>query len=81
MALEREFATYQKNLEDWTEHEGKHVLIKGEDVIGFFSSYDDAIKSGYEKFGLGTFLVKQVTTLEQVHFISRLAGCPTSPVK
>ena len=33
---------------------------------------DDAIEAGYDKFKLEPFLVKQVQTIEQVQFISRL---------
>jgi hypothetical protein len=71
MALERELATYNAKLPEWREHEGKFVLIHGEDVVDFYSSYEDALKIGYEKFGLTPFLVKQVNALHQVQFISR----------
>ena len=71
MALEQELATYQKTLDDWTEHEGRYVLINGDQVIGFFSSHDDAIREGYERFNLTPFLVKRVSALEQVHLVSR----------
>jgi hypothetical protein len=77
MALERELAVFQQKLPEFTaEHVGKYVLIHGNDVIDFFSSYDDAIKAGYSKLGLEPFLVKQIRVMEQVHFISR----PVEPV-
>ena len=83
MALDNEFAAYTEKLRDrnWAnEHEGKFVLIKGAEVIQFFDSYGDALRSGYEKFGLEPFLVKQVRSFEQARFISRLFDpCPTSP--
>lgn len=72
MALEQEIATFQENLEEWSEWAGQYVLIKDKEVCGFFSSYDDAVRRGYEKFGLEAFLVKQVNMLEQIHFISRV---------
>lgn len=82
MALEQELATYKNNLEEWTEYEGKYVLIKGTEVKGFYSSYDDALKAGYEKFELDPFLVKQVSMIEQVHTFTRFAfPCPTSPAR
>jgi hypothetical protein len=71
MALEKELETYKAKLSELTEHEGKFVLIKGDDVAGVYTSYDDALQEGYEKFGLGPFLVKQIHALEQVQFISR----------
>jgi hypothetical protein len=72
MGLERETETYRKNLPLWREHVGKFVLIHGDDVVDFFSTYEDAIKSGYQRFGLTAFLVKQVQTIQQVQFVSRL---------
>ena len=71
MALEKELATYKNRLAELREHAGKFVLIHGEDVIDFYSSYDDAIKGGYAQFQLDPFLVKQIEATEQVQFISR----------
>lgn len=73
MALEKELETYTKKLPEWKEHEGKFVLIHGENVEDFFATYEDAIKAGYQKFKLEAFLVKQVHSIEYVHFISRFA--------
>jgi hypothetical protein len=72
MALEKELATYNRKLQELKgQHEGKFVLIKGDEIVDTFSSYDDAIKAGYAKFSLDPFLVKQVRSLEQAQFISR----------
>ena len=70
-ALEKELETYKKKLPELKQHEGKFVLIKGEDVIDTFTSYEDAIKEGYKRFKLEPFLVKQIHSIEQVQFISR----------
>ena len=76
MALETELATYKAKLPELKDHEGKFVLIHGSDVIDTFSSYDDAIKEGYSKFGLEPFLVKQIQAIEQIQFVSRyVAPC------
>lgn len=72
MALERELAVYNARLPEWTEHEGKYVLIHGDRVVEFFSTYEDAIKVGYAQFQLDPFLVKRVQTIEQVHYVTRL---------
>ena len=73
MALEKELEVFQQKLAEFVaEHVGAFVLIHGEEVVDFYTSYEDAIKAGYSKFGLEPFLVKQVQALEQVHFISRL---------
>lgn len=71
MALETELATYKARLHEWKEHEGKFVLIHGTDVIEFFSTYEDAIKVGYDKCKLDPFLVKQIQTVEGIQFVSR----------
>ncbi len=70
--LAQEIAVYKRKLPEWEGRDGKYVLIKGEDYHEFFSSYEDALKHGYEKFGLEPFLVKQVSTIESIHSISRL---------
>ena len=72
MALEKELATYQSKLSELKENEGKFVLIHGSDVIDVFGTYEDAVKEGYARFKLEPFLVKQIQSVEQVHFISRL---------
>lgn len=71
MALEKELETYKNKLPELKQHEGKFVLIKGEDVVDTFATYEDAIKEGYQKFGLEPFLVKQIQSIEQVQVISR----------
>jgi len=81
MALERELATYKAKLQELLPDEGKYALIHGDDVIAVYGTYEDAIKEGYAKFGLDPFLVKQIQSSEQVHFISRLIPCHTSHAK
>lgn len=83
MALEKELETYRQKLAELTTDEGKFVLIRDAEVVGTFTSYEDALKEGYQKFGPSTeFLVKQIQGIEQVHFISRFVEpCLTSPSK
>ncbi len=71
MALEKELETYKKKLPELKALEGKFVLIHGDEVIDTFSSYEDAIKEGYSKFKLEPFLVKQISSIEQIQLISR----------
>lgn len=83
MALEQELETYKSKLPELKAQEGKYVLIQGQTIVDTFTSYEDAMKEGYAKFGVTVpFLVKQIQAIEQVHFISRLVDpCPTSPSK
>lgn len=71
MALEQELATYKAKLPELTQYEGKFVLIHGDKILDFFSTYEDAIKAGYQNFKLQPFLVKKVLTSEPVFFITR----------
>lgn len=85
MSLEKEKAAYRKLLEDKErahEHHGEYVLIHGEEICGYFSSFSDALHEGYEKFGLDPFMVKQVSLVEPIHLITRFFDtCPISPGK
>ena len=77
-SLEKELETYKNKLPELKQHEGKFVLIKGEEVVDTFTSYEDAIKEGYKRFKLEPFLVKQIHSIEQVQFISRsITFCST----
>jgi hypothetical protein len=71
MALEIEMKTYEANLEKWAENTGKFVLIHSEEVVDFFAAYEDALKAGYQKFGLEPFLVKQINALGAAQYITR----------
>lgn len=80
MALEQELATYKTKLAELKASEGKFVLIRGQEIVGIFDTYADAIKEGYGKFGLEPFLVKQIQAIERVQFISRFVDpCHTLP--
>lgn len=72
MALEREMETFNRKLPELkAENEGRFALVHQDEVVDIFSSYDDAIKAGYAKFGLTPFMVKQIHAVEQAQFISR----------
>lgn len=77
--LDKELQTYKAKLPEWTAEEGKFALIQGDKVVGIYTAYEDAIKAGYEEFGLEPFLVKQIHAIEKVQFISRLLELPTCP--
>jgi hypothetical protein len=80
MALETELDTYKIKLPELVADEGKYVLIRGDQVIDVYGTYEDAIKEGYARFKLEPFLVKQIQTIEQIHFISRFQPpCLTLP--
>ena len=43
----------------------------GDDVLGIYDSYQDALTAGYEKVGLDPFLVKRISAIESVAYFSR----------
>lgn len=70
-SLDREQAVYETNLSRWlSDHEGEYVLIKGDQVDGFYDSRDEALTAGYSRFGIGPLFVKQVSPSEPVYHIS-----------
>jgi hypothetical protein len=47
-------------------HGGRHVLIKGEEIVGLWDTHDDAMQAGYQRFAGQPFLVHQVQERERV---------------
>ncbi len=61
LAQERRF--FDRNIATWLEQEsniGKWALVKGDELIGMYEDFDEAIHIGFEKFGLSSFLVSQI---------------------
>ena len=72
--LATELRTYGRELETLLgTHEGKYVVIRGEQVLGALDSQLDAIAWGYRELGNVPFLVKQVVKVETpLNFVSNL---------
>ena len=64
--LADEIETYKVNLPGWGDREGKYVLIRGRDVVGFFDDQFGAIDRGYDLFDDVPFMVKQVRAVEPI---------------
>ena len=69
--LSTELGYYALHKKEWISQEpGKYVVIKDRDVLGFYSSFQDAFRAGAVKYGLETdFLVKQIIEREPVFFV------------
>lgn len=52
------------------EHRGQLVLIKDKTIHGFYSSMEEALQQGYEKFGDSDFLIQEITDEQRVNYIS-----------
>ena len=67
--LARELATYERQSPQWrAEHQGRYALVHG-DLVDCFQTYEDALKIGYERFGLRPFLIKEIQVVEQPRFV------------
>lgn len=70
-ALQKELQTFERVKQDLLTEEGKYAVISGDDLLGVYTTYEDALKIGYEKCQLKPFLVKKITAAEPVNFFSR----------
>ncbi len=72
MLLEKELKTFDKRKEQLlVEAKGRFVLIKGDEVLADFASYEDALSEGYRRFGNESFLVQEVQENGGVNFFTR----------
>ena len=61
-----ESALYEAKKSEWLQsHRDEFAVVKGKDLLGFFSSFHEAYSAGVEKYGINTdFLVKRVVPQE-----------------
>ncbi len=74
MALERELETFARELPtllQQQENHGKYALIRAEAVDSIWATKEEALAAGYDRFGLETFLVKEVVEHEKPVYFSR----------
>jgi hypothetical protein len=70
--FEKELATYERHKEELVSvHEGRFVLIQGDQIAGIWDTYQDALEAGYKQFGLTPFMVKQIRGMEQIQCFTR----------
>ncbi len=75
--LEYEFNRYNKNLESLLKNEGRFALVKGDEDIEIFDTYNDALKAGYEKYGIEPFLVHKISRIETIVNFTRSLNIPS----
>ncbi len=77
--LQSELDTYEAHRSELVDRHGagKFVVIQGGSVVGVWDTYDDALKSAYQEFGVDTpFMVKKIEAIEGIQFFSRdIAAC------
>jgi hypothetical protein len=57
-------------------HEGRHVLIRGEQILGFFDRREAALEVAYDLYLGQAFLVHRIQTRERQHGLSWMWGAP-----
>jgi len=58
-SLEQELATYRRELPGFLqEHEREYVLIKGDQVAGFWKTIEEALEAEHDRFALEPFMVR-----------------------
>lgn len=70
-ALANELEYYARHKAEWLGQEsGKYVVIRNDDVLGFFPTFQKAYTAGATSYGIDTsFLVKQIVEHEPVFFL------------
>ena len=69
-ALAREMAAYHAHLPRLLrEHGGEFALINGDDIVGIFADRSSALEEGYRRFGIVSFLVREITATEPVIYL------------
>jgi len=60
--LDKEFNWYLAHQSELVEqYNGKHLVIKDENVVGFYNSTSEAYRESKKKYKLGTFLIQLCT--------------------
>ena len=73
IVLEVELRFFESKKEEWLEkHRGRYVLIKGEELMGVFTSLEDAYNEGVKQYGNQPFFIKQVTEVENIEQVPSL---------
>jgi hypothetical protein len=61
MTLENELKFFETHKAEWLQHyEGKYVVVRGEEVGGFFDTAESAYTEALQKWGHVPFLIKPV---------------------
>ena len=79
-SLERELATYRRELDVLKAQTGKFVLISGDEVLSTWAAYEDALQEGYRVCGLERrFMVKKIDPHPRPVYTSRLVSPACQP--
>jgi len=76
ITLEKESKYFEEHKEELLKHyEGQFVLIKDDQLVGAFTTEEEAYQTGLKKFGNQPFFIKKVAKEEEVvHFPALTLG-------
>jgi hypothetical protein len=69
--LAAELTTYRDCLDELLRHKDQYVVIKGQEIAGFFRDRRSAVEAAIAAYGPGPFLIKKVVEREPVRRIGR----------
>lgn len=66
--LDKEFQYYLDNQGELVKkYNGRFIVIIGEEVVGNYESYEQALFESMKKYELGTFLIQECTEGEEAY--------------
>ena len=66
MLNKKNFDYFIEHLDEFLkEHYGKFVVVKDEEVLGFYDSFDEAIEEALKEYEIGTFIVQECVNNER----------------
>lgn len=66
MVLDQELACFKRHRTEWLmHHKGQFALIKGDELLGTFTTGQDALLAGIKRLGNVPFLVKPIIEREE----------------
>ena len=73
LELEEELRFFESKKAEWlTSYKDKFVLIKGQELIDVYASFEDAYKEGVRRFGNAPFFIKQLLETEHTEKLPSL---------
>lgn len=71
--LDKERKFYDAHVQEWaTRSPGSFVVVKEEELVGIYPTMDAALSAGAERFGLQSFLVRELGVEPEVVYIPAL---------
>jgi hypothetical protein len=69
LKIKREIKTYRRELPRLLAEgqEGRVALIKGDEVVSIWDTFDDAYQAGRERFGLDVFIAQPIDSRDLTH--------------